>query len=98
LDRLDTQYRALESPDGRSLLNIESSGANIIIASLKTDSKFKNVQEAFKSLEYETTPTAAKIETLTSEVENLKKTIAEYDNKFDEYSKILEKIEAEVGK
>ena len=61
---------------------------------MKTNSKFKNVQEAFKSLAYDIVPTAAKIKNLTSEVEYLKKTVSQYDDKFNEYSKIMEELEA----
>jgi len=58
-----------------------------MIASLKSSSKFKSVQEAFKSLGYDTTPDSVKIDRLTAEVEQLKNVIKGYESKFEEMDK-----------
>jgi len=71
-EEMDIHRKVYESPDKKTVMLYCLAGREILVASLKPESRFKSVQEAYAALGFDPTPAYAKIKALADEVKALR--------------------------
>lgn len=94
---MDVHRKVYESPDKRSLMLYCCAGRDISVATLKPDSRFKTVQEAYGALGFDPVPAEAKVKMLSQEVVMLKQMVLDQAKKIQDLEVKVGEISAKVN-